>query len=340
MKTNSIPKEAQYNTTILDSYSKAKSVLEKYEKVTVSVSGGKDSDVMLDIIYRLDAEHKVDYVFYDTGLEYDATKRHLNDLEKKYGIEIHRVKAFKTVPYCAKHIGQPFISKIVSGVVETFQKHNFDWKDEDFQTLLGKYSKASSSVRWWCNEYHLKNGEGAERWNISAIKFLKEFMIQNPPQFNVSAKCCKYAKKKTAAEYEKGRELCVMGIRQAEGGVRSIKYKNCFSERKDNISQYRPLFWYRDNDVKEYSKIFEIRHSDCYEVWRLKRTGCVGCPLAGNLIHELEIIEQYEPKLARACKAVFKESYEYTLKFRRFAEDMKYKGQLLLVNDNPCDSCL
>ena len=60
----------------------------KYEKIVCSISGGSDSDVMLDIVFKCDKENKVDYVWFDTGLEYQATKDHLAFLEKKYGIEI------------------------------------------------------------------------------------------------------------------------------------------------------------------------------------------------------------------------------------------------------------
>ena len=36
---------------------------------------------MLDIVWRCDKDNKVDYVWFDTGLEYQATKDHLKYLE-------------------------------------------------------------------------------------------------------------------------------------------------------------------------------------------------------------------------------------------------------------------
>ena len=60
----------------------------KYKKIVCSISGGSDSDVMLDIIWRCDKDNKVDYVWFDTGLEYQATKEHLKYLENKYNIKI------------------------------------------------------------------------------------------------------------------------------------------------------------------------------------------------------------------------------------------------------------
>lgn len=84
---------------------------QKYKKIVCSISGGSDSDIMLDICYRCDKNKKIDYVWFDTGLEYQATKDHLNYLEEKYNIEILKYKAIKSIPMSCKTYGQPFISK-------------------------------------------------------------------------------------------------------------------------------------------------------------------------------------------------------------------------------------
>ena len=69
-----------------------------------------------------------------------------------------------------------------------------------------------------------------------------------------------------------------------------------------------------------------IAHSDCYKVYGLQRTGCVGCPFARDLEGELEVIEKYEPKLYRAVTNVFSDSYEYRKKYKEFVREMKEKG--------------
>lgn len=86
-----------------------------YKNIMCSVSGGSDSDIAIDICQKLDSENKISYVFFDTGLEYQATKEHLKYLESKYGIEIVVAKAKKPIPTCCKQYGQPFLSKQVSG---------------------------------------------------------------------------------------------------------------------------------------------------------------------------------------------------------------------------------
>lgn len=59
-----------------------------HQNISCSISGGADSDIMLDIVSRLDTEKKVHYVFFDTGIEMNATLKHLNYLEDRYGIKI------------------------------------------------------------------------------------------------------------------------------------------------------------------------------------------------------------------------------------------------------------
>ena len=78
------------NMMIIDSFCKAHSLIctGKYDKVLCSISGGSDNDIVIDIISKLDVNHIVEYVYFDTGLEYKATKEHITYLEERYGINI------------------------------------------------------------------------------------------------------------------------------------------------------------------------------------------------------------------------------------------------------------
>ena len=124
---------------------------------------------MLDICYRCDKNKKIDYVWFDTGLEYQATKDHLNYLEEKYNIEILKYKAIKSIPMSCKTYGQPFISKNVSEFIQRLQKHEFDWDDNSYEKLCGKYQKCNSALQWWCDSKGSKS-----QFNISQNKYLKE----------------------------------------------------------------------------------------------------------------------------------------------------------------------
>lgn len=87
---NELPKFK--NEEISKSIIKSYNIINKsqYKHILCSISGGADSDVMLDIIHRVDVNNKVEYVWFNTGLEYQATKDHLKYLENKYNIKIRR----------------------------------------------------------------------------------------------------------------------------------------------------------------------------------------------------------------------------------------------------------
>lgn len=349
-----LPRNLEINKSFLVTNAKFLS----YDNIVCSVSGGSDSDIMIDLFCRINKD-KVTFVFFDTGLEYNATKKHIKYLEEKYDIKIITIKAEKPIPITCRDYGQPFISKQISEFIQRLQKFNFKFEDETFEVLLNKYCiKASSeledylnlerkkscenknykgkykkysytrygwfkgcvaSLRWWCNEWGPDS-----RFNISYKNGLKEFMHLNPPCFKISPKCCKYAKKDPIHKFINSNDfdLDCYGVRKSEKGARSSAYKNCFTDNsvKGKVDEYRPLFWYKDDTKKAYEEFFNITHSDCYTVYGLKRTGCVGCPYNKKFESELEIIKKYEPNLYIAVNNIFKDSYQYTRDYLLFKE--------------------
>lgn len=313
--------ESSPNIEILNSWLVTDNKIKRYRNPFVAISGGWDSDMLMHLCATLDDKCKVTYVFYDTGLEFQATKNHIAYLEEKYGVKIEIAKAIKPIPLCVRQHGVPFLSKRVSDYISRLQRHNFLWEDKPFDVLFKEYPKCKAALKWWCNEWGEKS-----KFNISYNTWLKEFMISNPPTFRISDKCCYYAKKLVAKRFaeEGGFDLNITGVRKAEGGTRSTAYKNCFSSETDKtIAQYRPLFWYKDETKKEFDDAYGLKHSDCYEVWGLPRTGCSGCPFGQNLEKELEACEKYEPKMFKALNKVFGDSYEYTRKYREFQYKMR-----------------
>lgn len=341
------------NSTIVDSVQKAYVLINssKYKNIVVSVSGGSDSDIVTDVVSKVDVDKKVRYIFVDTGLEYRATKEHLGFLENKYDIKIERLKAYKSIPICVKNYGQPFLSKIVSQRIESLQRYNFEWDcTDDYISLIKKYCNkydkpfgnsvfiegyyylgCVASILWWCNAFgKAPFGYGTarkSRFNISYNKYLKEFILINPPRFKVSPKCCNYAKKKTAEKFyaDNAVDLGIVGVRKSEGGIRSTGIKNCYTVNFDTYDTYRPIFWYTNYDKYMYNKIFKVTNSECYTKWGFTRTGCSGCPFSLDLEIELQASQLYEPDFYKASNSVFKDSYEYTRQYKEFVRDMKRK---------------
>lgn len=293
---------------------------ERGGKILVAISGGSDSDIMMDIFERIGyPPGLVIYAWYDTGLEFEATKRHLDDLEAKYGIKIERRRPVMTVAQATKKYGVPFISKRTAMYITRLQQHGFQWEDTNLGDSLNKYGRCMSALKWWYEGY------GPGRFSIRELAGLKEFMMQNPPP-KISNKCCDYAKKYPAkhAIKEFGATLNVVGVRKHEGGARALAYHSCFSEAANGkTAEFRPLFYFTDDDKAEYKAHCGVRYSDCYEVYGLKRTGCAGCNFNSHFEEELEIVKKYEPKLYAAICKIFGPGYDYTRRYREFKEEYK-----------------
>ncbi|MDR1059718.1 MAG: phosphoadenosine phosphosulfate reductase family protein [Clostridiales bacterium] len=311
---------APQRLNIVDAMLKARSVLGRHRKCAVSVSGGADSDTMLDLLELAKPDGcELAYVFFDTGLELAATKRHLGELEAKYGIAIRRRRAGKTVAAACREHGVPFISKDVSEYMGRLQAHGFDWGDAPENATEEKYGRCKSGLDWYFGR-RPPSASGKDKHSISRLKLLKEFVQLSPPDFAISDRCCDFAKKNVARLFnrEYGPDLSVNGMRQAEGGRRASKIKTCFSPaRGGEPDNYRPIWRWTDEDRAAYKEWRGLRYSDCYEVYGLARTGCAGCPCNSRAERELAIVEPFEPQIAKAARAIFGASYEYR---RRYAE--------------------
>lgn len=316
------PKNEIILNSLIKSWNRINSPL--YDKIFCSISGGGDSDLILDICYRCDKDNKVTYGWFDTGVELQATKDHLTYLENKYKIHIKRIKPIKPIPQTCKEYGQPFLSKFVSKNIYALQRKGFNFQNYSVEEMV-KMGIPKSYATWW-------NNKGSKiltsQFNIARNKWLKEFLIKYPPNFKISSKCCDYAKKQPAYNYlnKKQIQLDITGIRKAEGGIRAINYSSCFlDEVSHGYALFMPIFWYKDSDKQEFEKTFNITHSRCYTEYGFKRTGCVGCPYNKQVFEDNEQIEKYEPNMYKAANFIFKDSYEYTKKYREFCKEMNEK---------------
>lgn len=267
-----------------------------HESICISVSGGSDSDCIVHFICKYFPEflYKCKFVFVDTGLEYEATKRHLCELEKRYGIAIDRIRG-RSVVAVVRECGFPILSKYKSEMIRKFMNGNqFAWG-----YIFGDKVKSNHSMMF------------TERQ-----KMLVNYLAEN--HIKVSALCCTYSKKKPLKHYQKenGVDLSVTGERKAEGGQRALAHSSCFQEYSNDIPRYMPLWWW-SNEIKQIFKVIEgIRYSDCYEVYGMQRTGCCGCPFNLNIADDLQAMFEHESRLFQACMNVFGRAYELTDLFR------------------------
>lgn len=308
-------------------------VAKNKSKIMVAYSGGKDSDIILSLLKHHNLLNKVQLVMFDTGIEFEANKKHISKLISE-GIDIKIIRAKKPVPLCTKQYGEPFVSKYVSEMLERLQKHNFSFNEDglkNYSELSKLYPKCLSAIRWWSNYYGSKydpnkknqkdyGGSSKSSFNISRNKLLKEYLLKHGLDFKVSNKCCKFAKKDTSKVFEKEfkPELLITGIRKSEGGIRARTYNQCFIDRGNNMSLWLPIIWWKDDFLESYKSYKKLRFNEAYEIYNLKRTGCAGCPLGRNLSKERAVLKKYEPNLSRGVENIFKNTYRNTEAYNKF----------------------
>ena len=333
--------------------------LREHPKAICSYSGGADSDILIDLIERtrkIFSLPAVKYVFFNTGLEMQATKDHVAETAEKYGVEIETVRPKVNIVMAAKKYGIPFVSKIMSYGLNEWQKKGVPMTiadeynaAEDKETkraeLKERYPGCQSLINFIC----CCNAKGEPRPNIQLVinssKYMRDFIMLDPPDFKISAECCDYCKKNVAHKVQKDYDMVITGERRDEGGMRSVPRKGeankamCFSETGDGKFRLRPLYYVSDADKAWYKQEYGIHYSDAYEVYGLKRTGCCGCPISYRAVEDLELIGKYEPQIAKAAWHIFGKSYEYRAKYNAYkairlaqerAERKELKGQCQL----------
>ena len=310
--------------------------LREHPHACASYSGGADSDIVIDIIEKareLFGLPPVKYFFFNTGLEMKATKDHVKEVAKKYGVEIEEVRPKINIVKATREYGIPFVSKIMSGGLGDWQKKGIPLSiaDEYDQAedkaakraeLKERYPNCESVINFLC----CCNSAGEPRPNIQLVinssRYMRDFIEEYPPDFKISARCCDYCKKQVAHNVQKGFEMIITGERRDEGGMRSVPKKDstqmCFTENMYGQFRLRPLYYVSDKDKAWYKETYGIRYSDAYEVYGLKRTGCCGCPISFRAVDDLKIIEPYEPNVVKAAWNIFGPSYLYRQQYNKY----------------------
>lgn len=315
--------------------------LTQFPNAICSYSGGADSDILLDLIEqtrKIFNLNPVKYAFFNTGLEMQATKRHVKEVAEKYGVEITEYRPKTNIVLATRLHGVPFVSKIMSAGLGEWQKkgiplsvaEEYDAAEDKAakrKELKERYPGCESVLNFLC----CCNSAGEPRPNIQLVinssKYMRDFIAEYPPEFQISAKCCDYCKKQIAHSVQRGFDMIITGERRDEGGMRSVPRKDntalCFTETSSGQYRLRPLYYVSDADKAWYKEYYGIRYSDAYEVYGLTRTGCCGCPISHKAVDDLEKIRPFEPNVVKAAWAIFGKSYEYRKKYNEYKERRK-----------------
>ncbi len=312
--------------------------LTQHPKAICSYSGGSDSDILIDLIERTRKVFSlppIKYVFFNTGLEMQATKDHVEATARKYGVEIETVRPKVNIVNATRKYGIPFVSKIMSAGLSEWQKKDVplsiaeeydqaEDKPAKRRELKERYPGCESLINFLC----CCNAAGEPRPNIQLVinssKYMRDFIAECPPDFKISAQCCDCCKKQAAHRVQKDYDMIITGERRDEGGMRSVPRKDntslCFTETSSGQYRLRPLYYVSDTDKAWYKDSYGIRYSDAYEVYGLTRTGCCGCPISYKAVQDLELIQPYEPNVVKAAWAIFGPSYRYRQKYNEYKE--------------------
>ena len=231
--------------------------LKEHPKAICSYSGGSDSDILIDLIEqtrRIFHLPEIKYVFFNTGLEMKATKDHVAEVAEKYGIEIETVRPKVNIVQATRKYGIPFVSKIMSGGLDEWQKKGIPMSIADEYAeaedkaakrteLRERYPKCESLINFIC----CCNAKGEPRPNIQLVinssRYMRDFVTEYPPEFKISAKCCDYCKKQIAHSVQKDYDMVITGERRDEGGMRIVPRKDntsmCFTETADGKTEFR-----------------------------------------------------------------------------------------------------
>ena len=129
-----------------------------HDSIAISVSGGSDSDCIVHLVCKYFPEYleKCKFVFVNTGLEYDATKRHLCDLEKRYGIEIDKIRGLSVVTSC-KRYGFPILNKAKAKNINLYLRDTPKGEYLVFHSdgTMYKFTENERNLARYCKEHNI-----------------------------------------------------------------------------------------------------------------------------------------------------------------------------------------
>lgn len=225
-------------------------------QVYVSVSGGKDSQVLAHIVKSMYKD--VPCVFVNTGLEYDSVREKGIDLADEvlrpkmdfvsvitnYGYPVIGKKQAEAVGLARKNIecGKYTFRCMNIGIgIEEAREMGLIMPTEE---MLNRYKKSMENTKY----------------NFSKYRFLLD------APFRVSAMCCDVMKKRSAFAYQKEHNSYpYLGTMAQESMIRKAAWMNhgCNAfDSKHPTSQ--PLSFWTDQDILQYIKQFNLDIADVY----------------------------------------------------------------------------
>lgn len=237
--------------------------------VYVSVSGGKDSLVLLHLVRSVFP--KVPAVFLDTGVEYPQVKE------------------------CAMAVPNLVVVKPTMSFFQVLAAYGWPVISKETSQKIYEIRNTKSQKLW---ELRIGLTPGRKR---SALPRKWWFLLDAP--FKISSRCCDKLKKQPAGRYEKksGR-VPFLGTMASESSLRNqawLKHGcNAMGTRKHSA----PLSFWREEDIYAYLDQFDIDYPR--EIYRhINRTGCMYCLFGVHMQkpNKIQALKKIDPKAWNYC---------------------------------------
>lgn len=235
----------------------------------VSLSGGLDSTVMLDIVRRI--YPNIQAVFADTGLEYPELRAFVKTIP-----DVIWVKPKITFKQVVEKYGYPVGSKIVSRQIRELR--NPTERNVATRRLYRTGAKRDGTIS--------KCFKMPKKW----LRFVEE------TNFKCSEQCCDVIKKEPLYRYAKEtKRVPFIGTRAGEGGARASVYlKTGCNSFEGKHPKSMPLGFWTHQHVLEYILKHNLPYASCYgDIIKGKdgartttgeqRTGCMWCMFGVHL---------------------------------------------------------
>ena len=244
-------------------------------EIYVSFSGGKDSNVLLDIVRQ--EYPNVPAVFIDTGLEYPEIREFVKTIKN-----VTWVKPAMNFKDVLEKYGYPLVSKEQAQCIKEVQKGMTEYMESKRRgKVLGRNGRPVGAV--------------SKKWQY--LMDQKDIMI--------SEKCCDVMKKRPAHAYEKEtKRHPVIGTMAEDSRLRrqSLQKYGCNGFDMKNPHS-RPISIWLEKDVWEYTKTKNLPYSKIYDMG-YPRTGCMFCMFGVHLEKEpnrFQLMQKTHPKLYDYC---------------------------------------
>lgn len=237
-----------------------------HKPLIICYSGGKDSDVMLDIAKKCLKPNEFEVLNSHTTVDAPETVYHIREVFQKCESE---------------------------GIKTTVKMPTYKGKPTSMWRLIEEIGIPNRRARTCC--YYLKETTTPNRMTAVGVRESESRKRQGRDTFVI------WGHRAKDYEYRSLGHTYAMFKLDKYGGddaYECLFIQNC-KANKDTMCN--PIYHFTGSDIWEYVERFDVPMNPLYAKG-FKRVGCVGCPLAGakNMIRDFESFPQYKKNYIKA----------------------------------------